>query len=81
MGKTKIGRAMRAVALDRDASALMGVDINRVITITNSTPLPETGGPGIAWFALAGAAVAAAGLWLGNRRRRPARPVGSHFSG
>lgn len=34
VGKTKIGRAMRAVALDRDASALMGVDINRVITIT-----------------------------------------------
>lgn len=54
---------------------------DRVITITNSTPLPETGGSGIAWFALAGAAVAAAGLWLGNRRRRPARPAGSHFSG
>ena len=54
---------------------------DRVITITNSTPLPETGGPGIAWFALAGAAVAAAGLWLGHRRRRPARPAGSHFSG
>lgn len=54
---------------------------DRVITITNSTPLPETGGPGIAWFALAGAAVAAAGLWLGHRRRRPARPAGAHFSG
>lgn len=54
---------------------------DRVITITNSTPLPETGGPGIAWFALAGAAVAAAGLWLESRRRRPARPAGSHFSG
>ncbi|WP_204666649.1 Cna B-type domain-containing protein [Enorma massiliensis] len=54
---------------------------DRVITITNSTPLPETGGPGIAWFALAGAAVAAAGLWLESRRRRPARPAGAHFSG
>lgn len=54
---------------------------DRVITITNSTPLPETGGPGIAWFALVGAAVAAAGLWLERRRRRPARPAGSHFSG
>ena len=32
--KTKVGRGMRAVALDRDASALMGVDINKVITIT-----------------------------------------------
>lgn len=54
---------------------------DRVITITNSTPLPETGGSGIAWFALVGAAVSAAGLWLGHRRRRPARPAGAHFSG
>lgn len=51
------------------------------IVITNQLPLPETGGPGTAWFALAGAAVAAAGLWLESRRRRPARPAGSHFSG
>lgn len=54
---------------------------DRVITITNSTPLPETGGSGIAWIALAGVAVIAAGLWLGYRRRCPARPAGSHFSG
>lgn len=32
--KTKIGRAMRAVSLDRDASALMGVNINKTISIT-----------------------------------------------
>lgn len=32
--KTSIGRAMRAVSLDRDASALMGVNINKTITIT-----------------------------------------------
>lgn len=51
------------------------------IVITNQLPLPETGGSGIVWFALAGAAVVAAGLWLESRRRRPARPAGSHFSG
>lgn len=32
--KTNTGRAMRAVSLDRDASALMGVNINKTITIT-----------------------------------------------
>lgn len=32
--RTKTGRAMRAVSLDRDASALMGVNINKTITIT-----------------------------------------------
>lgn len=34
VNKTKIGRAMRAVSLDRAASALMGVDINKTVTIT-----------------------------------------------
>jgi len=32
--RTRTGRAMRAVAQDRDAAALMGVNVNRVITIT-----------------------------------------------
>ena len=32
--QTRTGRAMRAVAQDRDAAALMGVNVNRVITIT-----------------------------------------------
>jgi branched-chain amino acid transport system permease protein len=31
---TRLGRAMRAVAQDREAAALMGVNVNRVITIT-----------------------------------------------
>lgn len=70
----KLGESGYTVSYTGDAH-------DRVITITNSTPLPETGGPGIAWFALVGAAVAAAGLWLGYRRRCPARPAGSHFSG
>ena len=34
VGRTRIGRAMRSTALDRDAAALMGVNINRTIAIT-----------------------------------------------
>lgn len=66
---------------DYSTTVTPGEDGTFHIVITNRLPLPETGGPGIAWFALAGAAVAAAGLWLESRRRRPARPAGAHFSG
>jgi len=34
IGRTRMGRAMRSTALDRDAAALMGVNINRTIAIT-----------------------------------------------
>jgi branched-chain amino acid transport system permease protein len=32
--RTRLGRAMRAVAQDREAAALMGVNVNRIISIT-----------------------------------------------
>ena len=32
--KTKIGKAMRAVAENKEAAALMGIDVNRIILIT-----------------------------------------------
>lgn len=32
--RTRLGRAMRAVAMDLDAAAMMGVDVDRVITLT-----------------------------------------------
>jgi branched-chain amino acid transport system permease protein len=44
---TRQGKAMRAVAQDRDASAMMGINVNRTISVT---------------FALAGALAAVAGL-------------------
>ncbi|HEX5827000.1 MAG TPA: branched-chain amino acid ABC transporter permease [Candidatus Limnocylindrales bacterium] len=34
IGRTRLGRSMRATAADRDAAALMGVPINRTIAIT-----------------------------------------------
>ena len=33
-GKTKMGKAMRAVSEDRDAAQLMGINVNRTISIT-----------------------------------------------
>jgi branched-chain amino acid transport system permease protein len=34
INRTRIGRAMRAVAQDRDAAALMGVNVNLIISVT-----------------------------------------------
>ena len=48
--QTKLGRAMRAVAVDKDAAALMGVDVNHTISMT---------------FALGSALAAAAGVMVG----------------
>jgi branched-chain amino acid transport system permease protein len=45
--RTRQGKAMRAVAQDREASAMMGIDVNRTISVT---------------FMIAGALASAAGL-------------------
>jgi branched-chain amino acid transport system permease protein len=34
VGRSKLGKAMRATAQDRDAAQLMGIDINRTISAT-----------------------------------------------
>ena len=34
VGRTRLGRAMRSTAQDRDAAQLMGVDINTTIAVT-----------------------------------------------
>jgi branched-chain amino acid transport system permease protein len=34
VGKTQIGRAMRATSVDREAAAMMGIDVDKVITFT-----------------------------------------------
>jgi branched-subunit amino acid ABC-type transport system permease component len=45
--KTKIGKAMRAVAEDKDVAALMGIDVDRVITITFALGACMAGAAGV----------------------------------
>ncbi|GIX08147.1 MAG: hypothetical protein KatS3mg115_2550 [Candidatus Poribacteria bacterium] len=51
--RTKMGKAMRACALDKDTAALMGIDVNRIIALT---------------FAIGSAMAAAAGIMFGLYR-------------
>ena len=44
---TKIGKAMRAVAEDKDVAALMGVDVDRVITVTFALGAVLAGAAGV----------------------------------
>ncbi|MCA9925821.1 MAG: branched-chain amino acid ABC transporter permease [Anaerolineales bacterium] len=47
--RTKTGTAIRAVAEDKDVAALMGIDVDRTITITFATGAAMAGAAGVLW--------------------------------
>jgi branched-chain amino acid transport system permease protein len=49
VNRTRMGRAMRATAQDREASALMGVDLNQTIALTFLLGGMLAGAAGVAW--------------------------------
>jgi len=50
--RTKTGKAMRAVAEDKDIAALMGIDVDRVIVITFATGAALAGAAGVLYALL-----------------------------
>jgi len=51
---TKTGKAMRAVAQDQDASRLMGIDVNRIISFTFGLGGALAGAAGLMWQQVVG---------------------------
>ena len=49
VARTRLGRAMRATAQDREASALMGVDLNQTIALTFLLGGALAGAAGVVW--------------------------------
>jgi branched-chain amino acid transport system permease protein len=47
--RTRLGRAMRSTAIDREAASLMGVDINTTIALTFFIGSALAGAAGVAW--------------------------------
>ena len=45
--RTKVGKAIRAVAEDKDVAALMGIDVDRTVTITFATGAAMAGVAGV----------------------------------
>lgn len=67
VNKTKIGRGMRAVSLDRDAAALMGVNLNKVIAFTFFIGGSLAGAGGVFYATMYPTLEVGIGSFLGNK--------------
>jgi branched-chain amino acid transport system permease protein len=63
--KTRRGRAMRATAQDKDASRLMGIDVNKTISFTFAIAGAAAGAAGIMWAQTIGTVAYNLGFQLG----------------
>ncbi|MDR1732000.1 MAG: branched-chain amino acid ABC transporter permease [Synergistaceae bacterium] len=64
---TKLGRAMRAVAFNRDAAALMGINVNRVISMTFFIGAALAGAGGVLYSLTYPMIDVLMGVWLGTK--------------
>ena len=67
VNRTKLGLQMRAVSMDKDASALMGININRVISITFFIGAALAAASGIFYASVYPQVHVYMGSWLGQK--------------
>lgn len=65
--KTKIGRQMKAVCFDKDAAALMGINVNNIISITFFIGAALAAAGGVFYASIYPMIEVYMGIWLGTK--------------